>query len=337
MSCVLFFVFLLLKVAVAPVPSDQRSALVDFYRSTNGKEWKVKTNWMTADPCDNKWFGIACELSGLATVTNVTLPSNNLVGTLPSSLENLFNLQNVSLSDNLLSGSLSPLSFVLTDNDFTYFDVENNQLTGALPSSVRRTPFPSLESGMPCYSTIMESSLPLRLGYNYWSCPLPSWCRSRETFGYVGCFNSNDDPNVIYCDQYDNPNNIQCYGSNKYFIPTSKIVDYCSPTPFGSVCISDSRCCLYSKPNNSLAICVSGVCPLISSYSLTSTKTVSSCDACHAVTPSPTPTPVMIYYCCIYKDQKSTHYDGVCMAGVCDQEAGKVLVSQNEVSDCSFC
>jgi hypothetical protein len=40
---------------VAVVPASERQALVDLFTATNGKDWKIKTNWLTGEllptPC----------------------------------------------------------------------------------------------------------------------------------------------------------------------------------------------------------------------------------------------------------------------------------------------
>ena len=71
------------------------------------------------------WNWIGCVFEGM----NCSLPSNHLVGALPASLGNLFDLTNVNLSNNVISGLLDPLVFVLTTsfpslilNEFAQWD-----------------------------------------------------------------------------------------------------------------------------------------------------------------------------------------------------------------------
>ena len=33
-------------------------ALVDLYYATNGQLWKRNLNWLTGDPCTNKWYDV---------------------------------------------------------------------------------------------------------------------------------------------------------------------------------------------------------------------------------------------------------------------------------------
>src|SRR3954468_6806731 len=76
-------------------------ALIDLYNSTDGANWFVHANWLTKKPVKT-WYGIT--LTGTR-VTSLDLISNRLSGTIPSSLGNLANLNNLFLSDNELSGN----------------------------------------------------------------------------------------------------------------------------------------------------------------------------------------------------------------------------------------
>jgi len=59
----------------------QRFGLVTFLLSTTPEyDWKVSTNWKTQDHECN-WFGISCAITD--TVTELSLPSNRLSGTIP--------------------------------------------------------------------------------------------------------------------------------------------------------------------------------------------------------------------------------------------------------------
>jgi hypothetical protein len=48
----------------AVVPPEQRAALVDLYTATAGASWTTSANWMTGDPCNGAWVGIACAVVG---------------------------------------------------------------------------------------------------------------------------------------------------------------------------------------------------------------------------------------------------------------------------------
>jgi hypothetical protein len=51
------------------------------YHSTNGPNWKTKTNWMSGDPCASgaTWFGLTCgtyDVSGRSKITQISLNGN---------------------------------------------------------------------------------------------------------------------------------------------------------------------------------------------------------------------------------------------------------------------
>jgi Leucine rich repeat N-terminal domain len=110
-----------------PIPLDERTALMDLYRSTNGGQWKDPTNWGTeVSPCE--WFGVTC---GGGHITSLRMLDNNLRGALPSSLDSLQHLNELDLAINQLSGSIpGSLARIPT---LTTLDVRVNQLTGPVP------------------------------------------------------------------------------------------------------------------------------------------------------------------------------------------------------------
>jgi len=127
-------------------------ALVDLYNSTNGSGWKNHSNWLTASPI-SLWYGVA---QAKGRVRKLELVNNNLTGTLPSSLQDIAYLNNLSLNTNLITGAiptsignLSQLTdLFLYSNLFTgmpatlgdiqnlsNIQLSNNNLTGTIPSS----------------------------------------------------------------------------------------------------------------------------------------------------------------------------------------------------------
>ncbi|HTB51257.1 MAG TPA: T9SS type A sorting domain-containing protein [Ferruginibacter sp.] len=102
--------------------------VVDLYNSTNGSSWIHHANWLTAAPLSS-WYGVNLQ-SGR--IQSLTLPNNNLVGTLPSSLGSLAGLTYLDLSYNKLSGSV-PSSFSQLSTSYSnVINLENNQLSGDL-------------------------------------------------------------------------------------------------------------------------------------------------------------------------------------------------------------
>jgi len=109
-------------------PSD-RTALEALYTATNGAAWTNNTNWLTADV--STWYGV--KVVGTR-VTDVALPSNNLVGTLPAEIGDLTLLDSLNLTGNQLSGTLPDAFAPLTA--LRYIDLANNSISGSLPTSL---------------------------------------------------------------------------------------------------------------------------------------------------------------------------------------------------------
>ncbi|KAH9772120.1 protein NSP-INTERACTING KINASE 1 [Citrus sinensis] len=123
----------------------------------------VLNNWdeNSVDPCS--WALVTCS-DGL--VTGLGAPSQNLSGTLSSSIGNLTNLQLVLLQNNNISGhiptEIGKLSKLLT------LDLSNNFFTGPIPSTVSH----------------LETLQYLDLSYNNLSGPVPSF--HAKTFNITG-------------------------------------------------------------------------------------------------------------------------------------------------------
>lgn len=79
------------------------------------------------------WYGISCNESS-STVIDISLWSNNLVGTIPSSIGNLPNLEGLALAGNDLSGPIPSSIGNLTR--LTTLNLQENQLSGPIPSSI---------------------------------------------------------------------------------------------------------------------------------------------------------------------------------------------------------
>src|SRR5262245_3320100 len=116
--------------ARADIPSAERAVLLEIYAMTNGGSWTNKTGWDTATPgTECTWYGVTCNAT--PSVTKILLQSNNLVGSLPSDLNNLTNLQELNLQENGLSGTLPSLAGL---TNLTKLSVLVNQLSGPIPA-----------------------------------------------------------------------------------------------------------------------------------------------------------------------------------------------------------
>jgi hypothetical protein len=96
------------------IPDTERQALIAFYNSTNGDQWKNHENWLGPPGSECRWHGIQCapdlEDPGEVhwNVYEIDLLENNLVGTLPAEFDNFEKLEELLLSGNHLSGNLPP-------------------------------------------------------------------------------------------------------------------------------------------------------------------------------------------------------------------------------------
>src|SRR5262245_3054488 len=107
-KCVIVNVLLVI-LANKPAPADAQAinvqdslALVDLYNATAGAtDWTIRTNWLTSPV--NTWYGIT--VTGTR-VSSINLTGNNLFGALPSSIGNLNQVTQLSLSYNNLSGPI---------------------------------------------------------------------------------------------------------------------------------------------------------------------------------------------------------------------------------------
>ncbi|CAI5502468.1 unnamed protein product [Closterium sp. Naga37s-1] len=122
--------------------SDEAMALLEFLR---GVEYApaLSDSWVANDPCSSgsagnspggqsssaTWLGVGCSADGQ--VTSLTIPSQNLNGTISASLARLPALEMLQLPDNNLEGSLPAELAQLPA--LRAVNVANNQLTGPLP------------------------------------------------------------------------------------------------------------------------------------------------------------------------------------------------------------
>ena len=115
--------------------SDEKTALVDLWRSSGGIHWA--TTWdLRTDPCVNGWHGILCNEYGK--VVSIDLPRNRLSGFLPRSLGTLSSLLKFHINDNLLTGPL-PASFSKLIN-LESINISQNRFTGPMPIVVSTFP-----------------------------------------------------------------------------------------------------------------------------------------------------------------------------------------------------
>ncbi|WP_064967128.1 leucine-rich repeat domain-containing protein [Tenacibaculum ovolyticum] len=114
------------------VSEIEKQALIALYNSTNGANW-TNTWDLTKPVCD--WYGVTVFQNK---VTNLALNSNNLVGSIPSSIGNLSNLLIISLYKNQITGTIpSSLEKLL---NLTTLSLYSNKLSGTIPPELGNLP-----------------------------------------------------------------------------------------------------------------------------------------------------------------------------------------------------
>lgn len=138
-------------------------ALISIYNDSNGASWTNNTGWaagaagIDCDICS--WYGIVC--NGFGRVKELNVNGNNLSGSLSDAIEDLQSLEKINFFNHSMTGVI-PDVLIMLDNlryvdlsnglfsgsipDFTglleleTIYLENNNLTGELPSAVADLP-----------------------------------------------------------------------------------------------------------------------------------------------------------------------------------------------------
>ena len=115
--------------------------LRDLFISTNGCDWRVKTNWlMDDDYCS--WQGITCTIMyGVEEITEINLSNNNLVGTIPDTIGGLFYVSQIVLSTNSLYGDIPSnlgnlVNLSVLNLMHNSYDNNSNPTTGVIPQEI---------------------------------------------------------------------------------------------------------------------------------------------------------------------------------------------------------
>ena len=175
-------------VAQGSAASD-RAVLETLYDATGGPDWIDNTNWKGASPL-GEWFGVTTDTAGR--VTRLELPGNGLAGPIPAALGELPLLRNLDLGsrwdstaqrsvENRLTGSI-PAELENLAN-LEWLSLRNNALTGPVPSWLGRlTSLRSLALGgnelagpLPAELGNLANLERLTIGWNEVTGPVPTW------------------------------------------------------------------------------------------------------------------------------------------------------------------
>jgi Leucine-rich repeat (LRR) protein len=124
----------------AAIPAAERNALIAFYNSTDGDNWKNNSGWkdgtLEADGfgpvgSEASWYGVTVENDH---VTRLYFYANRLTGDIPKELENLQQLRFLDLKFNELSGSIPIELGNLQMLEVLILDY--NDLTGGIPKEL---------------------------------------------------------------------------------------------------------------------------------------------------------------------------------------------------------
>jgi len=130
----------------APYLKPQRDAVRAMYNSLEGRNWTRSDNWDTLNGAFEDMYGVTCD--AMHNITSISLPANNLCGTLPEELGNLDHLKRLHLQNNNITGSLpASLSTIFQNHRDDYLDYRffGNRLSGDIPDPLLTDPkFPSM-------------------------------------------------------------------------------------------------------------------------------------------------------------------------------------------------
>ncbi len=118
------------RVPCVPRTAD-RDVLVALYESTGGRDWHRQENWLS-DISIYFWDGVKVNDDGH--VTKLSLPHNNLTGSLPPVLGDLAHLEELRLYGNELTGAIPPAVGKLTNLRELF--LSENRLEGPIPPAV---------------------------------------------------------------------------------------------------------------------------------------------------------------------------------------------------------
>lgn len=120
---------------------DDLTALRDLFSATGGAAWSNKTNWLVPNASVCVWFGVTCDALNASApaqpyrrVIQLDVTSNNMTGTLPSSMGLLSQLERILLQKNQLFGAV-PAS-IGNCSRLVHLRLSQNKFSGEIPPSI---------------------------------------------------------------------------------------------------------------------------------------------------------------------------------------------------------
>lgn len=163
----LMIVLLMSSSIFASVSIIEKNALLDLYTATNGDNWTNK--WDFNKPVST-WYGVTL-VEGK--IVGLNLSSNNLVGTIPSSIQDLKYLESFNVFKNNLKGQFPSELFKIPT--IKHINISFNSFTGHLPESI----------------SLATSLVSLELFMNKFSGNLPNNIGGLKNLEVLSLFNNN--------------------------------------------------------------------------------------------------------------------------------------------------
>ena len=109
--------------------NPDRAVLVALYHATNGDNWTNNTNWLTDAPL-NKWYGVDTDNGW--NVHDLSLNDNQLTGQLPPELGEFYAVKGLYFDNNQLTGHIPPELGNLSEN-LVLIWLHSNRFAGTIP------------------------------------------------------------------------------------------------------------------------------------------------------------------------------------------------------------
>ena len=139
------------------VPPTDRDVLILLYCATGGSAWESQSGWLTSSQLSD-WQNV--DASSAGEVSYLDLGENNLVGTIPTELGNLRELDTLYLYENELSGTIPTELGSLTRMEV--LELDHNQLSGTIPTELLNSNIPYFQLYL--NNNELSGTIPTELG-----------------------------------------------------------------------------------------------------------------------------------------------------------------------------
>ncbi|XWS45217.1 hypothetical protein CRYUN_Cryun15aG0117200 [Craigia yunnanensis] len=162
--------------------------LLSFKYLIHSDPLNVLQSWKSSDQTPCSWNGVTCGAQGnsndYSRVTSLSLPNCQLLGSIPTDLGKIQDIQNLDLSNNSLNGSL-PFS-IFNATQLRFLDLSNNLITGVIPETIGwlqnlqslNLSDNALAGTLPATLTTIQNLTVVSLKNNYFSGNLPTGFQS---------------------------------------------------------------------------------------------------------------------------------------------------------------